>query len=167
MPTVSLRVLAAVVAALAVSLGLLRHPTPVASLGMSAALSIAIIAAACLAVGAIQPNRSFWIGFLIASLGVLWINYGDALKTLGLFPMSRDLATWMDFHLEWSRAPDNAERSGLFIANSSQPTVPNERAFNSIVTQLSAFLAGLLGGWAAWAARRPAMRTPSDRPPAG
>ena len=196
MPRFSLRVLAAVVVAIAVSLGLLRMPYSHVAYGVEVFAAAAIATAVVFAIGSCQPAKSFWLGFLFTVLLVLWSSYGEGVTAWGLPRVVPDMAAYVDGQLGWSAplpAPGttiyvNGEQiqivefddNGSFVRRSYRKTsraseeelrqaipLPRPEAFESIFVHLSALLFGLLGGSIAWAARRRAMRTGNAQLPAG
>ena len=196
MANYSLRVLAAAVAVLAISLGLMRMPYSHVAYGVEVFAAAAIALAAIVAIGSCQPARSFWLGFTVAAIFVLWNSYRDAETAPRLPRVARDAAAWVDQLLGWSTPPPKPgttiyidgdriyyrgfDENGSPMRTSSRPAehasaeelekalpLPRSDAFESIFVHLSAVLLGLLGGWIAWSARRRTMRTGNAQPPAG
>ena len=102
MPRFSLRLAAAGIAAIAIALALLRYPVSSSMMIASALLVASILLSACLVIGSTQPARSLWIGYLVAAVGSLWLNYGETPKKWGIPQLPSELAGWLDGRLGWS-----------------------------------------------------------------
>ena len=74
LPRFSLRAIVVAIAVIAAGFGAALHPSPFVLHLVGNVFFIAILIAGCLAIGFPQPRRSFWLAFLLASLGFMVID---------------------------------------------------------------------------------------------
>ncbi|MCO8122658.1 hypothetical protein NHH03_13000 [Stieleria sp. TO1_6] len=106
----SIRALMAVIAALAVLFGAMLYPSPLVGDITLNVVFVAILVAACLAVGARQPARSFWLAFAIAASGFLMLDTLSRFRWITSDVFTRKLTEFIDDTLppvEFQGEPDS------------------------------------------------------------